>query len=1119
MALVVDGPTATGNLTIGCCMYNPTNNCFYVATFGTSREFRRIDMNTNPPTYTVLCQTSDSQRFALSSDVPGGLTSDNDSGGSTPLNPSGMILNTSTIVLTVPKPGSPGQTQNVTYPPGTLAFLTDNGGTIYEGGSIIRRNWSKRLYRFDMRQVHAATSAQPDYDNAMNGAYPGNTKVGAFGIADWNDVFSVMVTEQNLLDALLPLTPNGSITFNLGRQGTLSTDGKSMYFCDSADDFGGIWKVNIETGAAQYFWNDRTDNIDGSSTRVNTEPCVVHTSVRDLDPANPAVGDQILFEGNSANIGGISYMIDTGAQALGPYIAWPSAKLEQWIEWNGSKWGVRKYTYNNADPIPADGGLNPPHDFACDSMCSDPDGTIYFHDGANYHGVWRYDLQNRFGLVRSRQVGVAFNMATAASSGNLGTLRMQTRTVQYTNPQTSATFPVRQINFMAVTPKGVGGIYAFKTGDFNRDNQVNETDVNLFKAAMAVPIATVESVTLGSSSFSCPVTLAAGLNTVEVQTFDRAGNASDIATVTFTCSVDANLPAVTINSPTNGQTISTRSFTVSGTASDPGTPTTGLSLVEVRVNGGAWVSTTGTTNWTCKVGLALGANTIEARSKDVAGNYSVISSVSVTCNAPADTTAPTVAISSPAAGITTTTWSTIASGTASDASSGVALVELRVNGGGWTTATTTSSYASWTCALSLWAGSNTIEARSKDYAGNYSTLASVTITCGGPNDITSPTVKISTPVAAQGLPAGTSTVTGTSSDSSTSPSGVGLVQVRANGGAWQDATTSDNWANWTCDIGLVAGATTIEARSKDRAGNYSLTNASVVVAVYAGDVVAPSLAISYPANGSVLGTWSTTVSGLAGDGGTNPSGVTLVEVRANGGAWQAATGTTSWTCPITLALGSNTIEARCKDFAGNYSATSATATVTCTDPPADATVPTVTISDPTINKTVTTFAYAVKGTANDADIQRSGVATVMVRLNGGDWIPAAVTPAVSTVSYYDAAVDNSGNPLETSTDQATWLDYLKYDMNGNGLVTAKDQLLLWRHLGYAPVDYNRDGYVDMNDFAHFQRCWTGTDVRQVDFSCGDAQLDGDDDVDAADMQVFMDCAKGPRVAADVTCMD
>ncbi len=99
--------------------------------------------------------------------------------------------------------------------------------------------------------------------------------------------------------------------------------------------------------------------------------------------------------------------------------------------------------------------------------------------------------------------------------------------------------------------------------------------------------------------------------------------------------IDTTSPTVAISSPTAGQTFTTSPITVNGTASDPGTPSSGVALVEVRVNGGSWQTATGTASWSRSgVALSSGSNTIQARSKDNAGNYSSIASVTVTYDPP-----------------------------------------------------------------------------------------------------------------------------------------------------------------------------------------------------------------------------------------------------------------------------------------------------------------------------------------------------------------------------------------------------------------------------------------------------------------------------------------------------
>ena len=89
------------------------------------------------------------------------------------------------------------------------------------------------------------------------------------------------------------------------------------------------------------------------------------------------------------------------------------------------------------------------------------------------------------------------------------------------------------------------------------------------------------------------------------------------------------------------------------------------------------------------------------------------------------------------------------------------------------------------------------------------------------------------------------------------------------------------------------------------------------------------------------------------------------------------------------------------------------------------------------------------------------------------------------------------------------------------------------------ADFNGDGAVDMIDFAAFQKCWTGPGnpfyavptsagwdnenkvwLEPILFDAAKCQamdLDGDQDVDAADFDLFLQCASGPMIPADKMC--
>ena len=83
-------------------------------------------------------------------------------------------------------------------------------------------------------------------------------------------------------------------------------------------------------------------------------------------------------------------------------------------------------------------------------------------------------------------------------------------------------------------------------------------------------------------------------------------------------------------------------LTVSGTASDPAAPgsihySSGVNLVEVRLNGGAWLPATGTSTWSCGLTLLAGPNLIEARARDAVGNYSALTTNAVSYGTAGDT--------------------------------------------------------------------------------------------------------------------------------------------------------------------------------------------------------------------------------------------------------------------------------------------------------------------------------------------------------------------------------------------------------------------------------------------------------------------------------------------------
>jgi len=71
----------------------------------------------------------------------------------------------------------------------------------------------------------------------------------------------------------------------------------------------------------------------------------------------------------------------------------------------------------------------------------------------------------------------------------------------------------------------------------------------------------------------------------------------------------------------------------------------------------------------------------------------------------------------------------------------------------------------------------------------------------------------------------------------------------------------------------------------------------------------------------------------------------------------------------------------------------------------------------------------------------------------------------------------------------------------------------------APGDADADGDVDQEDFGRFQVCLTGDGVVQTELDCQWALLDGDTDVDADDLALFVGCMSQPDVLSKPDCLN
>ncbi|HET7486611.1 MAG TPA: Ig-like domain-containing protein [Acidimicrobiales bacterium] len=284
----------------------------------------------------------------------------------------------------------------------------------------------------------------------------------------------------------------------------------------------------------------------------------------------------------------------------------------------------------------------------------------------------------------------------------------------------------------------------------------------------------------------------------------------------------------------------------------------------------------------------------------------------------ADVVPPTVSITAPAGGATVS--GTVAvSGSASD-NVGVSAVAVAVDGGAWATASGTSSWSWAWSAAGVANGAHTIAARATDAAGNTSTT-SATVTVSNPvADTTAPSVAIGAPAAGSTV-SGTVAVSGTSSDNTS----VARVDVAVDGGPYATASGTSSWS-WSWASSTVANGThTITARATDTSGNAASASRTVTVSNPVADTTAPAVAVSAPAAGATV-TGSVAVAGTASDN----AGLSRVDVAVDGGAWNTASGTSSWSWSWAsggVANGSHTVTARATDTSGNATTASVTVSV------------------------------------------------------------------------------------------------------------------------------------------------------------------------------------------------
>ncbi|WP_086849096.1 OmpL47-type beta-barrel domain-containing protein [Amycolatopsis kentuckyensis] len=316
------------------------------------------------------------------------------------------------------------------------------------------------------------------------------------------------------------------------------------------------------------------------------------------------------------------------------------------------------------------------------------------------------------------------------------------------------------------------------------------------------------------TAYAAPVVVtAAGAHMLHYRATDVAGNTSEEGMAHFTVVArpgDTTAPAVsaaiTGTQDPAGNYLDVATARITATDAD-----SGVASVEYQLDGGSW------TAYTAPVAVtAAGTHMLHYRATDVAGNVSPEGMAHFTV-VRSDTTPP--AVSASVAGTQDADGNYVGKATvtvtASDAGSGVAAVEYKVDGGVWT------AYAAPVPVSA--AGAHTVGYRARDVAGNASAEGAVSFTVVAGGDTTAPSVALQVTGKQDGgwNYVGSATVTVTATDAE---SGVGFIEYKVDASAW---------TRYAAPVVVPAlGAHTVRARATDVAGNVSaeLTGVFTVVA-------------------------------------------------------------------------------------------------------------------------------------------------------------------------------------------------------------------------------------------------------------------------------------------------
>ncbi|PVE06071.1 hypothetical protein H663_020055, partial [Limnohabitans planktonicus II-D5] len=389
---------------------------------------------------------------------------------------------------------------------------------------------------------------------------------------------------------------------------------------------------------------------------------------------------------------------------------------------------------------------------------------------------------------------------------------------------------------------------------------------NTIQVTMPGTLEVLSATVAANGSWSVTPTLAIVSGNVSITASDAAGNVSSAQTLALV--VDSSIATPTLSLVCDSGASSTDKISRDGTLSvsaDSG------SVLEYSTNG---------TSWTTTFVAAEGANTVQVRATDAAGNVATSSAMTFTLDT--QTPAFSVALVSDSGALATDGISNAPALVVTGAEAGATLEYSNNNS---TTGTV------WASTYAATEGVNNVQVRVTDTAGNQRAQSfSFTL------DSTAPTAPIITLVCDSG------------SSATDRLSRNGLISVTAEAGATLEFST--NGSTWTTTFAAAEGANTVMARVTDAAGNVS-SSSSLSFTLDSTAPVAPTVGL-FCDSGTATGTATDKVSNNGTLSLSSPEAGGLIEYSTNGVLWATT---------FVAAEGNNAVKIRITDAAGNVGAT------------------------------------------------------------------------------------------------------------------------------------------------------------------------------------------------------